>query len=103
MSTPMHHSFQLKKTKADEQGKAPIYARITVNGLRTEFSIKRSINPDKWLSNAGVIKGTAEESKSINTFLASVRVKLNEHYRLLIEGNKSITPERIKNAYLGIE
>jgi site-specific recombinase XerD len=102
MSTPMHLSFQLKKSKADETGKAPIYARITINEVRTEFSIKRNVEPDRWLSNAGVVKGTTEESKSINAYLATVRLKLNEHYRLLMEANKPITVETVKNAYLGI-
>ena len=95
-------SFQLKKGKADKAGKAPIYARITLAGLRTEFSIKRSIHPDKWVSNAGVVKGTTEESKSINAFLATVRLKLHEHYRRLIEANEPISVETVKNAYLGI-
>lgn len=102
MSTPMHLSFQLKKSKADETGKAPIYARITINEIRTEFSIKRSVDPEKWVSNAGVVKGTTEESKSINAYLATVRLKLNEHYRLLMEANKPISAETVKNAYLGI-
>lgn len=95
MSTPMHLSFQLKKFKAEE-GKAPIYARITINAVRTEFSIKRTVDPEKWVSNAGVVKGTTEESKSINVFLATVRLKLNEHYRLLMEANKPITAETVK-------
>ncbi|MGV3529143.1 MAG: site-specific integrase [Flavisolibacter sp.] len=102
MSTPMHLSFQLKKSKADETGKAPIYARITIGGLRTEFSIKRTVDPDRWISNAGVVKGTTEESKSVNAHLATVRLKLQEHYRLLMEANKAIIPETVKNAYLGI-
>lgn len=102
MSNSMHLSFQLKKTKADESGKVPIYVRITINGLRTEFSLKRHVMPEKWVSGSGVVKGTNEESKSINAFLATVRLKLNEHYRLLMEANRPITPESVKNAYLGI-
>ncbi|TMI75111.1 MAG: hypothetical protein E6H09_02145 [Bacteroidetes bacterium] len=103
MSTPMHLSFQLKKSKADENGKAPIYARITINGNRTEFSIKRYTEPSRWISKAGVVKGNNEESKSLNSFLNTVRFKLNEQYRQLLESNKAITPEIVKNAYLGIK
>jgi hypothetical protein len=103
MSTPMHLSFQLKKSKADEKGKAPIYVRITIDGIRTEFSIKRSIEPGKWLSNVGIVKGNNEESKSINAYLNTVRFKLQEHHRLLMAAGKTITPETIKNAYLGIK
>ena len=84
MNTPMHLSFRLKKSKADQTGKAPIYARITINDVRKEFAINRSVDPEKWVSNVGVVKLTTEESKSINAYLAIVRLKLNEHYRLLM-------------------
>ena len=50
MNTSMHVSFQLKTSKVDEFGKAPIYTRITINGIRTEFSTKRYIEPLKWIA-----------------------------------------------------
>ena len=65
----MNLSFQIKKSKAEANAKAPIFARITVNGLRTEFSIKRSVEPSKWVSSAGVVKGNTEESKSLRLLL----------------------------------
>jgi site-specific recombinase XerD len=102
MSHPMYLSFQLKTSKADAHGKSPIYVRVTINGLRTEFSLKRSVEASRWLSNAGVVKGSNEESKSLNSFLSTVRLKLNEQYRALLEANLPITPVAIKNAYLGI-
>lgn len=69
MSAPMNVSFQLKKSKADETGRAPIYVRITINGVRAEFSIKRTVEPGKWISAAGVVKGNSEDSKHLNAFL----------------------------------
>ncbi|PWT78407.1 MAG: hypothetical protein C5B59_01855 [Bacteroidetes bacterium] len=66
------------------------------------FLLNANVDPAKWISHAGVVKGTSEESKSINLYLATVRLKLNEHYRLLMEANKLITAETFKNAYLGI-
>lgn len=98
----MHLSFQLKKSKADKSGKSPIYVRITVNGNRTEFSIKRSISQEKWISSAGVAKGTNEESRSLNSFLSVVRLKINDHHRQMLEAEKMISAEAIRNAYLGI-
>lgn len=47
------------------------------------------------------MNGTNEESKKTNAFLSLVRSKLNEHYRNMLETNKLITPEAIKNAYFG--
>lgn len=94
--------FQLKKFRTDEKGQAPIYVRITINHQRTEFSIKRSVEPEKWLSNAGVAKGSTEEIKNLNAYLTTVKLKLHEHYRIMLDGNKTITPETLKNAYFGI-
>src|SRR5688500_15002428 len=102
MSAPMNVSFQLKKSKVDEVGQVPIYVRITINGCRTEFSIKRSVEPHKWISSAGVVKGNSEDCKSLNAFLATVRLRLNEYYRASLENKQAITAEAIKNAYLGV-
>ena len=98
----MHVSFQLKTSKVDEFGKAPIYTRITINGIRTEFSTKRYIEPLKWIAKAGVAKGTTEEVRNLNAHLAAVRTKLYAHYNSLLETSKAITTETIKNAYFGI-
>ena len=98
----MHVTFQLKTRKADSTGKAPVYTRITIDGKRAEFSIKRYVDPAKWISNPGAMRGTTEETKSVNAFINTVRFKLNEHHRLLFEANKPISAEAIKNAYLGL-
>ena len=46
-----NHSFAvlsyLRKNKLDKLGKAPIYLRITVNGIRAELSTKRKIIPNR--------------------------------------------------------
>jgi hypothetical protein len=96
MSAPMNVSFQLKKSKADELGRVPIYVRITINNVRTEFSLKRFVEPTKWLSSAGIVKGNSEESKNLIAFLAAVRLRLNEFYRELLLGQETITVEAIK-------
>ena len=43
----------LRKAQLDKTGKAGIYLRITVNGQRTELSIKRKTTPEKWCSVKG--------------------------------------------------
>lgn len=102
MASSLHVSFQLKKFRKDEKGQVPIYVRLTINDNRCEFSIKRSVDPEKWISNVGVAKGTTEEIKNLNAYLNTVKLKLFEHYRQLLEAGKSITPESIRNAYFGI-
>ncbi len=41
MNTKLSILFYMKSAKSNSDGKSPIYLRITVDGKRTEFSIKR--------------------------------------------------------------
>jgi hypothetical protein len=40
--------FFVKRTKRLSHGEVPVYLRITVDGKRAEFSIKRSIQESNW-------------------------------------------------------
>lgn len=102
MNNAMHLSFQVKTSKKNEFGKAPIYARITINEVRTEFSIKRFIEPEKWINKAGIAKGNTEEIKNLNAHIIAVRTKLFQHYNRLLEADKTITAEAVKNSYFGV-
>ena len=55
--------FFIKRTKLLNNGEAPIYLRITVNGLRGEMAIFRSILPEMWDSAKGRAKGNVREIK----------------------------------------
>lgn len=94
--------FWLFKAKM-RNGKAPIYCRITVNGKRAQFSLKRSIEPDKWISTSGTAKGNSEEARILNTYLNKVRSELLKYYNLLEAKEEFITADTIKNSYLGIK
>ncbi|HLT87603.1 MAG TPA: Arm DNA-binding domain-containing protein [Sphingobacterium sp.] len=67
--------FYLKKQKTTAQGKAPIYARVTVNGKRTEISVKRSVAVSGWDAKKGLAKGSREETAELNRFLARFKAK----------------------------
>ena len=94
--------FYVKRAKIDSNGKAPIYVRITVDGIRSELSIKRSVEIERWNTEAGKVKGNSEEVKSINTYIDVVRNKIYDHHKRLIDANKKVTAEAIKNSFLGI-
>jgi site-specific recombinase XerD len=94
--------FYLRKVKTDSHGNAPVYTRVTVNGQRAEFSISRSINAQRWNSKGQKVKGNSEDSRTLNTYIDTVRTKLYEEHKKLIEGNKLVTAVAIRNGYLGI-
>jgi len=64
--------FYLQRNKATKDGKAPIYLRITVNGRRSQISIKRKISITKWNNEAGKVIGTTLEVKELNRYLNSL-------------------------------
>lgn len=68
--------FYIKRTKTNSQGEAPIYLRITMNGERSEISIMRSIDPSKWNSGAGKVKGMGEHAQSINKLIDTLRANI---------------------------
>ena len=45
--------FYLKNSKKLANGEVPIYLRITVDGVRAEHSIQRTINPENWNGKGG--------------------------------------------------
>jgi len=94
--------FHIRKEKANAEGMAPIYCRITVDGKRCELAIKREVAITKWLPSKGYVKGTNEEAQSINKYIDSVRGKVYEHQKLLMDANKRVTAEAIKNSFLGL-
>ncbi len=95
-------NFWLYKSKAN-QGKAPIYCRITINSLRTEIAVKRKIEPAKWNSNAGNVRGQSEEARTINHYLELVRTELFRIYNHFLITQTKIHPQDLKNAFLGVK
>lgn len=94
--------FFIKKSKLLKNGTAPIYLRVTVNGKRSEISIKRSILPKLWDTIRNKAKGNAKESQNLNEYLKSVRGQLYTHYQGFQESSKIITAKMLTNAFLGI-
>ncbi len=73
--------FWLKLANA-KNGKAPLYARITVNGRRAELSLKRKLLVSNWDANKNRLKGLSDETKIFNNYLEQVHAKLYDSCRL---------------------
>ncbi len=86
-----------------KDGKAPIYARITVNMIRCEISVKRRIKVSNWNNGKGMATGKTPEISRLNSYLENVRSQLANHYQDLISSKQEVTPEAIKNLFLGMD
>ena len=94
--------FFIRKERANKDGDAPIYLRITINGKRAELAIKRFIDPYKWDSKANKARGNKKDIKNLNSYLDIVKNKIYDHHREMVDRNEFITANNIKNRYLGI-
>jgi integrase len=101
----MNNSFSIlfypKGNDADKNGLAPIYVRITVNGKRSELSIKRKIELSKWNTEAGKMRGTTTEVRELNRYMDNIRNKIYKIQEALLEQETMITAEIIRNIYTG--
>jgi len=103
MNTTFGLLFYLKKSKVNSTGNAPIYLRITVEGKRSEISTKRSVNPKHWSSEANKAVGRSQDIRELNAYLDILTSKVYQNYKLLIEDNREVTAETLKNKVLGID
>jgi site-specific recombinase XerD len=94
----------LNKARMNQSsGKVPIYVRVTVQGKRAEISTGKSILPEQWIVNAGRMKGSSEETRTINHFLDTVSVRLHKIFEEINEEGGIVTSDEIKQRYLGHE
>src|SRR6185312_12384283 len=94
-------NFIIRMNKKDKAS-ALLYARVTVNGQRTEISLKEQIKTADWDAAREVLKGKSPQAKAINKYIEDVRFRVKEKYHVLEERGFVITAEAIKEAHLGI-
>ncbi|MBS1680969.1 MAG: site-specific integrase [Bacteroidetes bacterium] len=92
--------FFIKKYK-ETNGKAPIYARVTVNGKPLDISLKREIEVAHWNPDRGIAKGSRDEIKSVNTYIEQVRAQLTNCYTELKIQKEFVTSLLVKNLFCG--
>jgi len=95
--------FFYRKAKQRKDGTVPLYARITVNGQRAEFSLKRYILPEHWNAQKGKPVSRKGKEKELQAYLESVRAKLYRHHRDFQDKDEPLTAKALKDAFMGKE
>ena len=70
--------FYIRRTKLNRNGEAPIMMRITVNGVRVDASVKKTILPEFWSAAKGKALEKKREYKELNLYLDSIRYVIPE-------------------------
>ncbi|MEQ8472544.1 MAG: site-specific integrase [Marinoscillum sp.] len=100
--TTFNTLFYVNGTR-NKDGNVPLYARITANGKRVDFSLKKKLPLEMWDQRYNKAKGSSGEARAINQLLEIVKKRLYDCYQELLLRNEEVTAETIKNKFLGIE
>jgi len=93
--------FYIKRSKANVNDKVNIYLRITVNSQRSELSIKRKVNIDKWNSSSNRVRGFSKEAQEINQYIDLITNKVLKIHQRFIDEDKYFNAQNIRDAYIG--
>jgi|GEM_PF-14139 site-specific recombinase XerD len=95
--------FYIKRNEPKKDGRVVIMVRITINGIRSQFSSKLLVQPEQWDSKNERVKGLVAEARNQNRLLENIRSSLNVHYNKFMSIDGHVTPERLRNIFLGLE
>ncbi|SDE85683.1 Site-specific recombinase XerD [Mucilaginibacter pineti] len=92
--------FWLWKAKQSNDGLVPIYVRITINGLRDQFSSGKKINADHWNEETGFAVKACKDAAAINAYITLTTKELEKCYNDLCDDNENVTAKMVKDRYL---
>lgn len=90
--------FIIQKGKTNQEGRAPILARITINKRMVHISTRQSILPERWLSKECKTVGLTKEEKQLNRFLEDFKGLIYSKYNELLLSGEVITADKLKQA-----
>ena len=93
--------FFLKKTKLLKNGEASVCMRITVDGMRVENNIRKSIDPSLWSQAKESARGKSRKSCDLNAYIENARIKLHQIFCELEEENQPITARLLQEIFFG--
>ena len=94
--------FLIRKRDLNKDGLANIMVRVTISRETAEFSSKMFIDPEMW-SPLGKAIGRTKEAKNINDALDKIKIALDNQYKTILEKEGYVTPDKLRNTYLGKE
>jgi integrase/recombinase XerD len=88
-------SYFIKKDKT-KNGKAPLFARITIDGKFTDLSTKQRVNTLCWNQGKQTLSGNETEDIRIREKMRLLTNDINNAYNDLRHENKGLTAEAVK-------
>lgn len=84
MRTTCNQNFIIRRFSRKSSTTTLVFLRITIDGARTEISLRREVDADRWDSARGRLIGKTDEARSFNAYLDSVHAKVYEIFQFFI-------------------
>jgi site-specific recombinase XerD len=94
--------FLLRKNRVNKEGLSNVAVRITIGGEAVEFNTHLSVPPNLW-NPIGRLNGRTKEAQKANDALHKIRADIGKHHNTIYEKYGYVTPEKLRDAYLGVE
>lgn len=94
--------FLLRKNRVNKEGLSNVAVRITIGGEAVEFNTHLSVPPNLW-NPIGRLNGRTKEAQKANDALHKIRADIGKHHDTIYEKYGYVTPEKLRDAYLGVE
>jgi hypothetical protein len=82
-------------------GHKELYARLTIDGLRSEVSLGIKVNPKSWDQEGGHLTDNSPQSQLINRKIDEAKVNFQKIYDLLESQHEAVSAEMVKSDYTG--
>ncbi len=83
-----------------EKGSVRLYARVTIDGKRAEFSLNRELSVSLWDEKRKRGRGHSKYVISLNKYLDQVFTGLHEAHRQLLQEDADISSKAVKARFL---
>lgn len=94
--------FLIRRKNINKDGLTNISVRISISGEKAEFNSLQYVKPEIW-SQTGRVMGRTKEAKQINDALDKITIALDKHYKAILERDGYVTPQKLRDTYLGKE
>ncbi len=103
MMRTCNQNFIIRKSSRKDSTTALVFLRITIDGARTEISLQRDCDPERWDSGRGRLIGKNEEARSFNAYLDAVQAKVYEIFQSFISSGTDFDGNKVKARFLGLD
>jgi len=93
--------FFIKRSKKDNNNRAPIYVRVTIDGHEDEFSTGLKSHVDYWDSTTKQDLERSSRAASTNKQIHEMLSDLERHFNVLAVGEERVSPQMLKNVFQG--